>query len=122
MVVEELGADSPLVRLGAPAEVTPASLVKLLVAVAALSELGPEHRFETSVVRGASRHDVVLVGGGTLSGVHGLAGLVSTREGQTLMFAAVADEVPVRRALAARAQLDRIAALLASCGCTPQRR
>lgn len=64
VVVEELGADSPLVRLGGPAEVIPASLVKLLVAVAALSELGPEHRFETSVVRGASRHDVVLVGGG----------------------------------------------------------
>lgn len=54
---------------------------------------------------------------GTLSGVHGLAGLVSTRDGRTLAFAAVADAVPVRRSLAARAQLDRVAALLTRCGC-----
>jgi D-alanyl-D-alanine carboxypeptidase/D-alanyl-D-alanine-endopeptidase (penicillin-binding protein 4) len=56
---------------------------------------------------------------GTLTGVHGIAGLVSTRDGQTLAFAAVADAVPVRRSLAARAQLDRIAALLTRCGCAP---
>ena len=51
---------------------------------------------------------------GTLTGVHGLAGVATTRLGHVLIFAAVADEVPVPRTLAARAQLDRIAAALAS--------
>jgi D-alanyl-D-alanine carboxypeptidase/D-alanyl-D-alanine-endopeptidase (penicillin-binding protein 4) len=54
---------------------------------------------------------------GTLTGVHGLAGVVTTPLGHVLTFAAVADEVPVPRTLAARAQLDRIAAALASCRC-----
>lgn len=61
---------------------------------------------------------VVRAKTGTLTGVHGLAGVVSTADGQQLVFAAVADEVPVRRTLAARAQLDHIATLLASCGCS----
>ena len=54
---------------------------------------------------------------GTLTGVHGLAGLVTTADGELLVFAAVADEVPVVRTLDARAQLDEIASLLAGCGC-----
>lgn len=54
---------------------------------------------------------------GTLTGVHGLAGTVTTRLGHVLTFAAVADRVPVRRTLDARAQLDKIAAALASCRC-----
>ena len=54
---------------------------------------------------------------GTLTGVHGLAGLVHTADGAVLVFAAVADRVPVIKALDARDQLDRIAALLATCGC-----
>jgi len=64
LAVEELGRGRRLFRVGGPAAVTPASLVKLLTAAAALSVLGPDHRFETSVVAGATRHDVVLVGGG----------------------------------------------------------
>ncbi len=54
---------------------------------------------------------------GTLMGVHGLAGLVHTADGAVLVFAAVADRVPVIKTLDARDQLDRIAALLATCGC-----
>ena len=41
---------------------TPASTLKLLTCTAALQALGPEHRFETSVVRRG--HTVTLVGGG----------------------------------------------------------
>ncbi len=54
---------------------------------------------------------------GTLTGVHGMAGLVVTASGRPVLFAAVADSVPKRRTLDARDQLDRIAALLASCRC-----
>lgn len=60
---------------------------------------------------------VVRAKTGTLTGVHALAGVVLTRDSQALVFAAVADRVPVPRTLAARAQLDRIAATLAACGC-----
>jgi D-alanyl-D-alanine carboxypeptidase/D-alanyl-D-alanine-endopeptidase (penicillin-binding protein 4) len=52
---------------------------------------------------------------GTLTGVHGLAGLAVTRGGDAIVFATVADRVPVLRTLPVRAQLDRIAAALTSC-------
>lgn len=55
---------------------------------------------------------------GTLTGVHGLAGLAVTADGRPLLFAAVADKVPVVRTLDARAQLDVIASRLATCSCT----
>ncbi len=54
---------------------------------------------------------------GTLTGVHGLAGLVMTRSGVPLVFAAIADRVRLPRTLDARDQLDKIAARLATCGC-----
>lgn len=54
---------------------------------------------------------------GTLTGVHGLAGLVTDRDGHTYAFVLVADRVAVRRSLAARTALDRLAAALAACRC-----
>jgi D-alanyl-D-alanine carboxypeptidase/D-alanyl-D-alanine-endopeptidase (penicillin-binding protein 4) len=54
---------------------------------------------------------------GTLTGVHGLAGVVTTVDGTVLDFVAIADRVKVPNTLAARAQLDRIAAALAACTC-----
>ncbi len=43
---------------------TPASTAKLLTALAALEELGPDRRLRTTVVAGAQPGQVVLVGGG----------------------------------------------------------
>lgn len=60
---------------------------------------------------------VVRAKTGTLTGVHALAGLVTTADGELLLFAAVSDRVPVIRTLDARAQLETIASLLAGCGC-----
>jgi D-alanyl-D-alanine carboxypeptidase/D-alanyl-D-alanine-endopeptidase (penicillin-binding protein 4) len=61
--VANLSDGATLFRQGA-GSVVPASTVKLLTAVAALSTLGPQHVFTTSVVEGSHRNEVVLVGGG----------------------------------------------------------
>jgi D-alanyl-D-alanine carboxypeptidase/D-alanyl-D-alanine-endopeptidase (penicillin-binding protein 4) len=54
---------------------------------------------------------------GTLTGVHGLAGLVTTADGAVLPFVLAADRVPLGRDLDARVALDRAAAALAGCRC-----
>ena len=54
---------------------------------------------------------------GTLTGVHGLAGTVTGRDGTPMLFVAVADKVRVPQTLFARARLDQIAAALAACRC-----
>jgi D-alanyl-D-alanine carboxypeptidase/D-alanyl-D-alanine-endopeptidase (penicillin-binding protein 4) len=52
-----------------------------------------------------------------LSGVHALAGTVTTRDGAVLGFAAVADRVRMRDTLDAREALDDLATALAACAC-----
>lgn len=54
---------------------------------------------------------------GTLTGVHGLAGVVTTRDGSLLSFVAVADRVAPIDTLDARERLDQVAAALAACRC-----
>ncbi len=72
------------------------------------------YRFETGDVRGPGR---VRAKTGTLTGVHGLAGVVTDRDGTQLGFVAIADRVKVRDTLDARAAVDEIAAALAGCSC-----
>lgn len=71
-------------------------------------------RFATDAEAGLGR---VRAKTGTLTGVHGLAGLVTGKDGSVMVFVAVADRVPVPFTLFARDRLDRIAAALAGCRC-----
>ncbi len=54
---------------------------------------------------------------GTLNGVSALAGLATTDSGSVLAFALTANGFPITGTLAAQAALDRIASVLAGCGC-----
>lgn len=63
VAVDELSDGKTVYETG-PTRVTPASTMKLLTTTAALAAMGPDHRFSTTVVAGASPRDVVLVGGG----------------------------------------------------------
>lgn len=71
-------------------------------------------RFETT---GPAALGEVRAKTGTLSGVNGLAGTTTTRDGVPLVFVAVADRVALPDTLDARVALDRIAAALAGCDC-----
>jgi D-alanyl-D-alanine carboxypeptidase/D-alanyl-D-alanine-endopeptidase (penicillin-binding protein 4) len=73
------------------------------------------YRFDTGDDLGLGR---VRAKTGTLTGVHGLAGVVTDRDGTVLSFVAVADKVKLEDTLDARAQLDDIAAALAACACS----
>jgi D-alanyl-D-alanine carboxypeptidase/D-alanyl-D-alanine-endopeptidase (penicillin-binding protein 4) len=57
-------SDGEVVHRVGPARVTPASTMKLLTTTAALAQLGADHRFRTTVVTGAGRGQIILVGGG----------------------------------------------------------
>ncbi|MEU5937596.1 D-alanyl-D-alanine carboxypeptidase/D-alanyl-D-alanine-endopeptidase [Micromonospora sp. NPDC047548] len=60
---------------------------------------------------------VVRAKTGTLTGVHAIAGLVTTAEGRLLTFAVLTDRAPAGDADVTRQALDRIAGALAGCGC-----
>jgi D-alanyl-D-alanine carboxypeptidase/D-alanyl-D-alanine-endopeptidase (penicillin-binding protein 4) len=68
---------------------------------------------------GAAGGGVVRAKTGTLTSVSALAGLVHDSDGRLLVFAFVADEVAPgpEQTAAAEAALDRLAGLLAGCGC-----
>ncbi|MGH3333923.1 MAG: D-alanyl-D-alanine carboxypeptidase/D-alanyl-D-alanine endopeptidase [Nocardioidaceae bacterium] len=73
-----------------------------------------EFRFETGAAEGLGR---VRAKTGTLTGVHGLAGVTTTIDGAELAFVAIADRVKVANTLDARATIDEITAALAACSC-----
>lgn len=54
---------------------------------------------------------------GTLTGVHGLAGIVTDRSGAELAFVAVVDQAPLDRQWLARKKIDQLAAALGACAC-----
>lgn len=72
------------------------------------------YRFDTGAPAGLGR---VRAKTGTLTGVHGLAGVVTDREGTVMSFVAIADKVKVENTLDARERLDQVAAALADCRC-----
>ncbi|WP_174242688.1 D-alanyl-D-alanine carboxypeptidase/D-alanyl-D-alanine endopeptidase [Micromonospora costi] len=72
-------------------------------------------RYETAGTKAGA--GVVRAKTGTLTGVHAIAGLVTTADGRLLTFAVLTDRVPADGLESARVALDRIAATLAGCGC-----
>lgn len=54
---------------------------------------------------------------GTLTGVHGLAGVADDLTGGRMAFVVVSDRVPVLKTLEARLLIDRIAGALGACRC-----
>ena len=64
MLVTSLSSGQVLYSRNATDGFAPASTTKIATAVAALSVLGPQARFRTRVVAGASPASIVLVGGG----------------------------------------------------------
>lgn len=73
-----------------------------------------EERFLDSSAAGRG---MVRAKTGTLTGVSGLAGLATGRDGATVVFVAVADRIRREDTLDARAALDDIAAALGDCAC-----
>ncbi|MEV0195491.1 D-alanyl-D-alanine carboxypeptidase/D-alanyl-D-alanine-endopeptidase [Nonomuraea sp. NPDC050691] len=69
-VVLDAATGQRIFAANADTGITPASTTKLVTSIAALASLGPDARFATRVVQGATPGAVVLVGGGdpTLAG------------------------------------------------------
>ncbi len=73
-----------------------------------------EYRFDTGATAGRGR---VQAKTGTLTGVHGLAGVATDLDGNVMGFVAIADRVPKPQQLYARLTIDKVAAALGACRC-----
>lgn len=74
-----------------------------------------EYRFDLGAPAGRGR---VQAKTGTLTGVHGLAGVVTDLDGNVFGFVAIADQVPEEDQLFARVTIDKVAAALGACHCS----
>lgn len=75
------------------------------------------HRFDKTAAPARGR---VWGKTGTLTGVHGMAGIATDLTGAPMFFAVMTDRVPVPKTLAAREVLARFAAALGTCRCVRQ--
>jgi D-alanyl-D-alanine carboxypeptidase/D-alanyl-D-alanine-endopeptidase (penicillin-binding protein 4) len=73
-----------------------------------------EFRFDTGATAGRGR---VQAKTGTLTGVHGLAGIATDLDDNVMGFVAIADRVPNAQQLYARLTIDKVAAALGACRC-----
>lgn len=73
------------------------------------------HRFDKGAPAGRGR---VRAKTGTLTGVHGLAGVITDVQGNTMVFVAIADKVAETDQLDARVAIDNLAAALGACSCS----
>ena len=73
-----------------------------------------EFRFDAGATAGRGR---VQAKTGTLTGVHGLAGVATDLDGNVMGFVAIADRVPNAQQLYARVTIDKVAAALGACRC-----
>lgn len=73
-----------------------------------------ENRFDGGPLEALGR---VRAKTGTLTGVHGLAGIAADLNGNLMAFVFLADQVAVSNTLAAQRDLDRLAAALGACEC-----
>lgn len=73
------------------APLLPASTMKLVTAVTSLATLGADHRFTTSVMRGRSAGEIVLVGGGDPMLTTADLGMLARRTALRLMRSGVTD-------------------------------
>ena len=71
-------------------------------------------RFDDGAPAGRGR---VQAKTGTLTGVHGLAGVATDVSGDVLAFVAIADRVPEADQLFARQRIDQVAAAIGACRC-----
>jgi D-alanyl-D-alanine carboxypeptidase/D-alanyl-D-alanine-endopeptidase (penicillin-binding protein 4) len=74
-----------------------------------------EFRFDLGARAGRGR---VQAKTGTLTGVHGLAGVATDLDGDVFGFVAIADQVPEADQLFARVTIDKVAAALGACHCS----
>jgi D-alanyl-D-alanine carboxypeptidase/D-alanyl-D-alanine-endopeptidase (penicillin-binding protein 4) len=110
---DRLRADTLLAVLHAAAtHPSPRSAVTGLPVAGFTGSLASRYRLGDPAGRGDVRAKT-----GTLTGVHGLAGTVTTRDGAVLGFVAIADRVDPVNTLFVRSRLDELTAALAGCAC-----
>lgn len=137
MVLRELGVDVSNEKLvdgsglSPQDKVSPSLLVHVLRAAASVTHPGLHALFPGLPVAGydgtlqdrfrigpaAASAGMVRAKTGTLDGVSTLSGVVQDADGRVLVFAFMADQVPLGGTLGAEAALDDLAATLARCGC-----